>query len=240
LRILRGFLHAVSFLTVLPVRPGGDFAPAPLFFAPVGALLGLAIWALLHFAAPWLGAAVAAALAAALLALITGGLHEDGLADVFDALRAGRTPERMLAILKDSRIGAHGAVALIAALSLRVTALTGLATVEPVRLALVYALSRGAMLWLALLAPPVGGAAASWFRTACSWLQAWLTLCFLASTLLLLPQTWMLIVLSAALLLLLRSWFVARLGGVNGDCLGTAGIVVELGGLLLLLCLRSS
>ena len=47
------------------------------------------------------------------LVAVTGALHEDGLADVFDAFRAGRSPERILAILKDSRIGAYGAVTLV-------------------------------------------------------------------------------------------------------------------------------
>ena len=60
-----------------------------------------------------LPAGIAAALALAFLVAVTGALHEDGLADVADAFRAGRSPERILAILKDSRIGAYGAVTLV-------------------------------------------------------------------------------------------------------------------------------
>ena len=56
---------------------------------------------------------LAALLTVAFWVGITGVLHEDGLADAADALRAGRTPEHMLAILKDSRIGTYGAVAIV-------------------------------------------------------------------------------------------------------------------------------
>ena len=62
---------------------------------------------------------IAALLALGLVILVTGALHEDGLADMFDAFRAGRSPEKIQAILKDSRIGVYGAVALTMTLLLR-------------------------------------------------------------------------------------------------------------------------
>ena len=55
--------------------------------------------------------------------MISGVLHEDGLADVADAMRAGRTREQMLAILKDSRIGTYGAVAIVLSIVARWQAL---------------------------------------------------------------------------------------------------------------------
>lgn len=70
--------------------------------------------------------ALAAALAVTALALTTGALHEDGLADSADGLFGGQTPERRLEIMKDSRVGTFGALALILSLLLRVSALAAI------------------------------------------------------------------------------------------------------------------
>ncbi len=70
-----------------------------------------------------LGGPLSAALALATLAMTTGALHEDGLADSADGLFGGRTPERRLEIMKDSRLGSYGALAMGLALLLRVFAL---------------------------------------------------------------------------------------------------------------------
>ena len=95
------------------------------FFPLVGLVLGLGAhgrWppSLAGSVAPWL----VAVLLAALLAALTGGLHLDGVADVFDALGGGRGDRaRMLEIMRDSRIGAHGATALTLLLIAKVAAL---------------------------------------------------------------------------------------------------------------------
>src|SRR5579862_755051 len=97
----RRFLGALQFLTILPVP--GDTAPASesaVFFPLVGALLGASAAAILLTGN--------ALLAIAWLLIATGCIHEDGLADVADAFRAGRSRERILSILKDSRIGTYG------------------------------------------------------------------------------------------------------------------------------------
>lgn len=70
-----------------------------------------------------LGGLLSATLAIATLAVTTGALHEDGLADSADGLFGGRTPERRLEIMKDSRLGSYGALAMGLALLLRVSAL---------------------------------------------------------------------------------------------------------------------
>ena len=114
--MMRRFLGAVQFLTVIPVRAGTTPAEAAAFFPLVGALLGACAAAFLNLAFP---PSIGALLAVLFLVAATGGLHEDGLADVFDAFRAGRPPEKIHAILKDSRIGTYGALALIIAVLLR-------------------------------------------------------------------------------------------------------------------------
>lgn len=75
---------------------------------------------------------LAATMAVAALALTTGALHEDGLADTADGLFGGSTPERRLEIMRDSRIGSYGAMALGLSLLLRVTALAGILAVAGV------------------------------------------------------------------------------------------------------------
>jgi adenosylcobinamide-GDP ribazoletransferase len=115
---------ALTFLTVFPwPRFGevtsGDLARSLFWFPWVGALLGLVYWlagaGLSHYFPP----AAAAALLLALTVLLTRGLHLDGLADTVDGLGGGRTPEARLAIMKDSRLGAFGAISLVLVLLIK-------------------------------------------------------------------------------------------------------------------------
>jgi adenosylcobinamide-GDP ribazoletransferase len=125
--VVRPLVAAFAFLTRLPVWSGPlldeDLGRSVTFFPVVGLVLGLGLTgagALVDGAlSPTLGAVVVVAL----LAALTGGLHLDGLADVFDALGGGRGDrQRMLDIMKDSRIGAHGAAALVLLLLAKVLA----------------------------------------------------------------------------------------------------------------------
>lgn len=163
---LRCLLLALQFLTRIPVTgrlaQWVGYSPQllrasaryfPLVGAGVGgltaAVLGLAWWLLPPVpAAAWVAAV--AALAAGLL--LTGALHEDGLADTFDGLGGATTPERALEIMKDSRIGSYGALALGVALLAKCALLASLLQIEPL-LALLgllwgHTVSRCAPLWL--------------------------------------------------------------------------------------------
>jgi adenosylcobinamide-GDP ribazoletransferase len=116
--VLRPLAVALGFLTRVPVPVGAvaprDLGRAVTWFPAVGAALGAALVAAHHAVAGRLAPGLAALALVALHAALTGGLHLDGVADVFDALGGGRgRRDRMLAILRDSRIGAHGAVALV-------------------------------------------------------------------------------------------------------------------------------
>ena len=125
-------LAALMLLTRLPVRVARPMAPAafaraygwfPAVGALVGAVGGLVLWGA-GGAVPPLAAAL---LAVAAQVLLTGGLHEDGLADVADGFGGGRDRERRLAIMRDSRIGTYGALALVLGVGLRVALLAPLA-----------------------------------------------------------------------------------------------------------------
>ncbi len=137
----------------LPEAPAGANFPRALRLAPVaGALLGLAAAAPFLLALYWREPPlVAALLALAAGALLSGGLHEDGLADVADGFGGGFSREKKLEITRDSRIGAFGATALFLSLGMRAAALAALAAM-PGRAALVMA-AAGAVSRLACLAP---------------------------------------------------------------------------------------
>lgn len=118
---------AFAFLTRLPVRTraidGRDLGQSLACFPLVGFALGGGLvacaWLLDGHVAPQLTAVVLVAL----LAGTTGGLHLDGLADTFDGFGSGTDRDRALAVMRDSRIGAHGAVAVVLVLMAKMLAL---------------------------------------------------------------------------------------------------------------------
>ena len=135
MRLVQDIAHATAFLTRLPVPPS-VFADSRLDFsrqawafplvslplaAAAGAVAGVSAW--LH-----VGPLIGAVLAAATLILLTGALHEDGLADCADGFWGAREPERRLAIMRDSAVGTYGVLALIVVFSLRVAAIAALLT----------------------------------------------------------------------------------------------------------------
>jgi adenosylcobinamide-GDP ribazoletransferase len=158
LAIFGGIRTAVIFLTRIPTGRGTPSAAAwgwaPAWFPLVGAVLGLA-GSLVYFLLSRAGGLVAAGATLAVLALLTGAMHEDGLADTADALGGGRDRARVFAILKDSRIGSFGATALGLALLLRAGSLASLGPRALWALPLVGLLSRLTPVWLMASLPYV-------------------------------------------------------------------------------------
>ena len=125
------FLCAVQFLTRIPTPALGAFEPdwisrSARYFPLVGLLVGLVCAGVFWSASQVWSGALPAILAIAAGVLVTGAFHEDGLADTFDGLGGGGTPERRLEIMKDSRIGTYGALGLALALALKGAALADL------------------------------------------------------------------------------------------------------------------
>ena len=147
IRFLRHYLLAVQFFTRIPVTgrlaAWVGYSPAMLracaaHFPGIGWLVGAVaagVYALLLALLPPspFAALVAAALSTVVTVLLTGGFHEDGLADVADGLGGSAERERALEIMKDSRVGAFGSMALVLALLAKVAllALLGSADVMP-------------------------------------------------------------------------------------------------------------
>ena len=162
--------------------------------------------------------------------LVTGALHEDGLADAADGFGGGSTPERVLEIMKDSRIGSYGAVALILAILTKLATLASLSRVDIVAALIAgHTLARWSSVWLLYRYAYVGtkGAAFAGGVTTLRLLIATVvatTICALA-----LQHRALIVVLAgAAVTFATGAYFRKRLGGVTGDCLGAANQLVEL------------
>ena len=224
------FPGALQFLTVVPV-PGETASPgeSAVFFPLTGALIGASSGALFLALANGLGRPLSALIALAWLIAITGCLHEDGLADVADAVRAGRTREKIMAILKDSRIGAYGALALIVTVAMRWQALAQINVNAVLGMSAAVALSRTSLVALAGISPAAGDGLGLDFARCCSRNLVLLTAAQAVGIALLVDLRYgaAMILASALIVLLARAYFVRRLGGVNGDCLGATCLAVE-------------
>jgi adenosylcobinamide-GDP ribazoletransferase len=143
---------AVAFLTRLPMpHPGGsmpaNFVRAQRMFPVVGALIGGAVGLLaLGLRALGLPEFAAAALALGAGAILTGALHEDGLADVADGFGGGRDRAAKLEIMRDSRLGTYGALILMVSFVAKLSALAALPDAALVQsLIAAHALARGVL-----------------------------------------------------------------------------------------------
>jgi adenosylcobinamide-GDP ribazoletransferase len=239
---LRGARAAFAFLSRIPV--GGfpyrsdDWRWAPAHFPLVGVVVG-ALSAGLYALAHPLGPLLAALLALALSIGLTGALHEDGLADSADALGGHHERERVLAILKDSRIGTYGALALVLSVGLRASAIGQLQPAMAGTIVLVHCLARVGPVWLLATQPYVssanGGSKGAIFdgtgrgQVLLASLYGLISLSFFS------VAGWLhardALVLLAALVLttaLLARYFKARVGGITGDLLGASEQIAEL------------
>ncbi|SDE84842.1 adenosylcobinamide-GDP ribazoletransferase [Sporomusa acidovorans] len=113
---MKDFFTGLQFLTRIRLVKQTDWSPASFgrsvkYFTLVGALIGLILAGLNYFLSQLLPAHVLAAVIVFAGIAITGGLHCDGFMDTADGVFSGRSRERMLEIMKDSRVGANGVVA---------------------------------------------------------------------------------------------------------------------------------
>ncbi len=224
-----------------------DFRRAPRMLPLAGLLV--AAPAALALVLAWeirLGPFVAAALALAVGVLVTGAMHEDGLADVADGFGGGRTRERILEIMRDSRIGAYGGSALALGFALRLGALATLldrtGALAALALLLAAALSRcAALIPMVRLAPARSdGAGAAVGAPDAATLAIAAGLCLVLALLvaalgLTLPGVLAMLVLAPAAAFGLTQLARARIGGQTGDVIGACQQAAEIAALVGLL-----
>jgi adenosylcobinamide-GDP ribazoletransferase len=225
---------AASFLTVVPVGLRRA-SPLPLgsaagWFPLVGGLIGGVAGGVDYLLEPSLGPTVAAILAVGVLVTITGGLHQDGLADCADGLGARGDRDRRLSVMRDPSIGTFGALALILWLALFVAAVAGLERADAWRVLVVAAAAgRWAVLVHARSAPAAraGGLGAGFVVAGRSLGLAGLTAAALALGLVGVGDGLLVLAAAAAVGLLASAWSRGALGGRTGDTLGACVAIAE-------------
>lgn len=231
---MRAVLTAFAFLTRLPVGRGTvsdhDLGRSVGFFPLVGLVLGFFLAGLAYLGSGYVPNTVLAVLLVAVLAAATGALHLDGLSDLFDGLAGGRgDPRRTLEIMRDSRIGAQGAVALVLVLLAKTAALASvLEHRDYVSVTAFPVIARWAVTPQIALYPyarteGLGRA----FSGHAGWAQVVLATTTMAAVSVGLGwPTAKQAVLALVATLIMATWLRARLGGLTGDVYGAS---IELG-----------
>jgi adenosylcobinamide-GDP ribazoletransferase len=230
---LRSLRFALGLLTVLPLPPieptprlgAGALRWAPVVGAALGAAAGGLLIGLAALGAPPL---VAGLLTVGFLALVTRGMHVDGLADTADGLGCYGPPERALTVMREGGVGAFAAVTLVVVLGAQAAALAELASTGPsavAAVALAAAAGRAGFCWVARRGVPAarpGGLGALVAGSQPWWVPAAWWTALAAAGLALGPRATIGVALGAALVVAL-SWHTARrFGGMTGDVLGAA------------------
>jgi adenosylcobinamide-GDP ribazoletransferase len=256
------FLVATQYLTRLPTPAWVNFqsnwlAESARYFPLVGVLVGainVGVWWLF---AHWLPATVTIGLMLGVSLLVTGAFHEDGFADTCDGFGGGITADRVLAIMKDSRIGAYGAIGIGVVLGLKWTTCVAIPpAVFPLMLVGAHMFSRWcacALIWQLRYVRNSDGGKAGPLAGSLSgrdWLLSGalgaIAVAPFAWALDLMPPERILLALAAAVAasaittVLAARYFQRRIGGYTGDCLGAVQQLAELAFLLAALAVVGS
>jgi len=240
---MKNFLIALQFLTILPIKIKSDikekdFGRSIAYFPIVGMLIGLTL-AASSFLFSFLPHPVAAAVILGISAAITGGIHLDGLADTSDGFYGGKTKEKILEIMRDSRIGTMGTIGVVLLLLLK--------------FALLYSIPPN-LLWKALIIAPVlaryaqvlacslSGYAredgkAKFFIEYASKRELILSVIFTSALSIFLMRAAGAVsfILSTAVILSLIWYVKNRIGGMTGDTIGAISEIVETAALFIAL-----
>ena len=255
MQFIRHYLLAVQFFTRIPVTgrlaAWVGYSPQMLrasaaHFPGVGVLVGALVAGLtalllvfLPQASP-LSPLVAAVLGTVFSVMLTGAFHEDGLADIADGLGGSQNRERALEIMKDSRVGAFGAIAVVLVLFAKVSLLALIGDVNPevmvVGIFAAHVASRTFPLLLIRLLPHVGDVAGSKSKPLADQITglslfiaiSWLFMA-LAGVFIVYDAIYLIASMVAASVAFLYMWrlFTKRLQGFTGDCLGATQQVCE-------------
>jgi adenosylcobinamide-GDP ribazoletransferase len=236
---IRLLLTAMQYFTRIRVPAWVGHAPERLagavrYFPAIGLIVGASGAAVMWLAALVLPVPLPAILSTAVTILMTGAIHEDGLADTSDGLGGGATRERALEIMKDPRIGVFGAIALILALLLKIAALSSLPLWTALTaLVAAHAFSRFCAVLVIFMGRYVGSADRS--RSAPVVERVGIGDVFIAALfglpalVLCGPRVIVAVVVALVLVGLVARWCVRRIGGYTGDTLGATQQVAEIG-----------
>jgi adenosylcobinamide-GDP ribazoletransferase len=243
--MLRSFICAVQFLTVIPIRGDSaleekDLARSMIFYPLVGLMLGSLMLLVYRLGLNFLPPAVSLVLAYVCGIAATGGLHLDGFADLCDSFYAGKDRTQILAIMKDSHVGAMAVLGLVCLLMVKLALLFSLLWKQKLPLAflLVPAVSRWVMVIAASFTPYArteGGTAQPFVQNA-GWIEALLA-SVLGAVIFFAVYKLPGILISAAVLaavFIVLQWIKSKINGITGDVLGGLNEISEVLVLLLM------
>jgi len=240
------WLVALGFFTRINIKPMANFQPewlnqASRYYGLVGLLIGVLSAGVYWLTALFLPTSIAILMAMIASVLITGGFHEDGLADTWDGFGGGWSIEQKLTIMKDSRLGTYGALALVLALLLKFQLLVELATmvnaltIPTIVAALVSAHCLSRILAVSLIFDQhyVRDIDSSKIKPMTEQQSSSELIILLASALLVLlvmPAALFATIIAVQLVLrlVIVKWYRSQLGGYTGDLLGQAQQLSEL------------
>jgi adenosylcobinamide-GDP ribazoletransferase len=226
------FFAAFQFLTVFPWprrsdRSADEVGRAAVFFPVIGFLLGVILVLVNGLLEAYTSPALLGVVLVTVLALLTRGLHLDGLGDTFDGLGAAGDRERMLEIMDDSRTGTFGLVAIVLALFFKIHAIESIAA--PV-------LGRWAMVVLGYRSkaakPGLGSNLIDHLETKHVFFATFITLVLIAAILHGIGIAMMIWI--AVFSIASQKFFHRRLGGITGDTFGAVGELSETSVLVIL------
>ena len=227
---MRNLLLAISFLTVFPaygnrIADDKDMAGSLAWYPLVGFLIG-SLLAVAAFICHWLSLGLSGdALIIVVWIILTAGLHLDGLMDSADGLFSGQDRERKLEIMRDSRVGAMGTIALAALLILKLSFLNAISYPEILRILIIAPAFGRFMMVFCIFAFPYarsGPGLGKAFADQVGWLHIIIaiTTLLLGTFLLAGSQDLILLGASALLIILIAVWMARQLGGLTGDSYG--------------------
>ncbi|MBU4344950.1 MAG: adenosylcobinamide-GDP ribazoletransferase [Desulfobacteraceae bacterium] len=229
---MKSFIAAIQFITILPVGKPGAFEPKGMiqFFPVVGIIIGLLVSAFDIAVLQLWPKPVASLLDVIFLAIITGAFHLDGLADAADGLLGHRTREDALAVMKDSRIGVMGLVAVICMLAIKWGGIASLDVHRSLLLVIIPAYARGGLLFgirFLKYGRPDGGTGHDFFSDTLKTSAFWGLLIPVALSFLIgwrgVLLNLIFIIITAVILL----YYKKRIGCITGDMLGAMTEVLE-------------
>lgn len=237
------FLCALQFLTRLPGPALPDFVPdwitrSAKYFPLIGQIVGALSAAAMMLAAHIWPGLIPALMAITIGILVTGAFHEDGLADTADGLGGGQDRDQRLAIMKDSRIGTYGMLALVLCLALKTAALSSLDPAKSLFILIaMHGAARAAAVIVMTALPYAGDLISAKSKPAPVGVtvgECLLAVAFAAWPMFLLPPAQVLYGVAAGCILALLIAFAARrlIGGYTGDVLGAVEQMFEMGFIL--------
>jgi adenosylcobinamide-GDP ribazoletransferase len=242
---VNAFFSALQFLTCFPLprleeRAADEFAGAAIFFPVIGLLFGLILVLINFLLHPFASSGLLSVLLVTILAVLTGGLHLDGLGDTFDGLGAGGDRERVLRIMDDSHVGAFGLIAIVLVLLLKIHSVESLESDRWRALLSAPVLGRWSMVLLGFRStaakPGLGASLIDHLATRHFVLASIITVLLAA---VILRATGIALMAWVALFMMTcKIYFHRRLAGLTGDTFGAVGELSETSVLVLLALAR--